>query len=765
MQKNIKNIFSSIWKTVKLIFKKIVKLIVILEDFIIKLAANVNIGKRIMINTLIIIIAIVAFISYQSTNDFSLFTLENERDILQSDLERMNRDINKELRMFYENIVSFASRRDTINVLSNMDEFIYNYDTEEFEEHETLNTIEFMLYNELSDGKFAVEFRDNNNENVFFLGDSLLPLFENNPEIVTTLERVAQSPFGTNFSFIVLSDKLEDDEDAHEGYIDIGTIANLSSSGFGGASGALIARARYDHEDFFYLTLPNPYSDIVQLYKNDELYTSNFFFGEHEGIFPAEDFDRSYKNRYLSQIDFLNEEVVNVFSDDRSLNTYITREDVELQSRTRDENGEYIYETVVEPHLVGYLVIRNIHNRPIGYITIIKSLEDMTLFLEGVQKGYLINAIIFILISIVLVSIITRSITKPLKKVITASKEIAAGDLKTVVEIKTKDQIAEVADTFNQMASKLKNVVGEIVGASDNVYNMSQDLSANTEEASAVSQEVAATSEEIATGTENQVEQTSKTKRILEVVEEQGGKVVVGSNKVSDAIEVASAKSNQGINVIKSLSETMLNIMKEVNNTGDEVKGLREQIEKINTIIDAIDYINEETSLLSLNAAIEAARAGEAGRGFAVVADEIRKLADESNDSVQEIHNIFKEINIAMQQVEKSMNNSSNMAKSSEEAVLNAEKSFEDILSSVQQVREISKEINHYVEEQKNSTKEISVAIDDVHRIAELNAEGADQSAKSSEEEAFIIEQISEATGELSNMADNLRSLVNIFKV
>lgn len=389
----------------------------------------------------------------------------------------------------------------------------------------------------------------------------------------------------------------------------------------------------------------------------------------------------------------------------------------------------------------------------------------MTTFLNDVQKGYIINAAIFILISLLIVSLITRSITKPLKKLTTATKKIAAGDLKTLVEINTKDQIAEVANNFNKMTTKLKKVVGEIIGSSDNVYSMSQELSANTQEASAVSEEVAATSEEIATGTENQVVQTNKTKEILNSVEVQAGKVVESAENVNLAIEKASLKSNQGIGVIKSLSDTMLNIMKEVNNTGEEVNGLRKQIEKINTIIDAIDYINEETSLLSLNAAIEAARAGEAGRGFAVVADEIRKLADESNKSVQEIHNIFKEINIAMQQVEKSMTHSSDMAENSKESVINAESSFEDILTSVEQVKEISKEINYYVEEQKNSTKEIAMAIDDVHRIAELNAEGADQSAKSNEEEALIIEQISEAAVKLTDMANDLKSLINIFNV
>ncbi|MEJ6950955.1 methyl-accepting chemotaxis protein [Natronospora cellulosivora (SeqCode)] len=748
-----KRVFVFIWSIIKSVFGKIGKVLKVVDDLIINTVAKLKIGKRIMLFTLVLICALVVFISLQSTNDFSSYAIENEGEMLQAELNRMHRAVRNKLRDF-DAYIGNVSSRDEISDL-----ILHANQLDEDGDDEYSYLAELVLSNNLSEGFFGFEIRNRNFNQITTIGEAVDTTYQNNPEVFELYERVAEMPVNMNFSFITLSDHRTDGETS---YIELGAIHKISSSGMFGPSGAVLARERYPYDEFFNLVLPTPFTNIVQLYRGNEIYRTNYRLNIGTLI---NNLDQTYSNRTLSNLNLLNEDIIEMFKENNRQNTHIELMELESQTRERGEDGEDIYESSVDPYLVGYIALRNFHNQPIGYITVIQPLETMTQFLSEVRDGYIFNAVIFILISIIIVSIITRSITKPLKKVITATKEIAAGDLNTVVEIKTKDQIADVADTFNQMTAKLKNVVGEIVGASDNVYSMSQELSANTEEASAVSQEVAATSEEIATGTENQVEQTSKTKRILEVVEEQGGKVVVSSNKVSDAIEVASTKSNQGINVIRSLSETMLNIMKEVNNTGDEVKGLREQIEKINTIIDAIDYINEETSLLSLNAAIEAARAGEAGRGFAVVADEIRKLADESNDSVQEIHNIFKEINIAMQQVEKSMNNSSNMAKSSEEAVLNAEKSFEDILSSVQQVREISKEINHYVEEQKNSTKEISVAIDDVHRIAELNAEGADQSAKSSEEEALIIEQISDAAGELSNMANNLRSLVNIFKV
>ncbi|MFW5981834.1 MAG: methyl-accepting chemotaxis protein [Halanaerobiaceae bacterium] len=755
----IRRILSFIWNITKLFFSKIVNFFKAVDNLLISFIAKLKIGKRIMFFTLLLIITVVVFISWQSTNDFSQFTLENESEIIQSEINRMYRDINAKV-LEIENYLERVSARDEFaNII---DEYSNNDSDDLDEDLEVIEYADLILTEKLQEGFFGFELRDSNFEEVHTFGENINTTYENNPEVLELYERVAEMPVDMNFSFITLSD-YEGEDNEYSSFLEIGAIEKVKSSGMFGASGAVLARDRYNYERFFEIILPNPYTDIVQLYQGDEIYRTNYRL-DSVGSSISE-LDNSYTNKTLSEINLIDDDIKELFEENNRIDTYVKFMNLESRSREKGEDDEYVYETSVDPYLVGYIAIRNFHNQPIAYITLIKPLDHMTTFVNEVQRGYIINAVIFILISLLIVSLITRSITKPLKKLTTATKKIAAGDLKTLVEINTKDQIAEVANNFNKMTTKLKKVVGEIIGSSDNVYSMSQELSANTQEASAVSEEVAATSEEIATGTENQVVQTNKTKEILNSVEVQAGKVVESAENVNLAIEKASLKSNQGIGVIKSLSDTMLNIMKEVNNTGEEVNGLRKQIERINTIIDAIDYINEETSLLSLNAAIEAARAGEAGRGFAVVADEIRKLADESNKSVQEIHNIFKEINIAMQQVEKSMTHSSDMAENSKESVINAESSFEDILASVEQVKEISKEINYYVEEQKNSTKEIAMAIDDVHRIAELNAEGADQSAKSNEEEALIIEQISEAAVKLTDMANDLKSLVNIFNV
>ena len=189
----------------------------------------------------------------------------------------------------------------------------------------------------------------------------------------------------------------------------------------------------------------------------------------------------------------------------------------------------------------------------------------MNTFIAGIQQDYLINAIIFIVIALLIVSIITRSITKPLASVIEATRKIAGGNLQIAVETNTKDQIANVAENFNNMVESLRDLVGKINLASENVTSMSQELSANSEEASAASEEVAATSEEIATGTED-IEAGGKDQGNPQRSRRESQQCCGSYNKVALAIEEASAKSSQGINVINRVSQNILNILNEVDN-------------------------------------------------------------------------------------------------------------------------------------------------------------------------------------------------------
>ncbi|ACL69063.1 methyl-accepting chemotaxis protein [Halothermothrix orenii] len=471
---------------------------------------------------------------------------------------------------------------------------------------------------------------------------------------------------------------------------------------------------------------------IVQLYAGDELLFNNSDASE------------------FSSIDLVDEDIITSLnkSEESGEEFYITNKNL--------ESGSY---------LVGYYPIKNFFGDNIGYLTLVSSQQGVTRLVENTQKRTVLYAVIFIIASFLIVLLITRSITVPLKKVIEVTNSVADGDLTRMVKNKSRDQLAEMTKNFNKMVQNLRSIVKELINSSENVYNMSQNLSANTEEVTAASQEVAAASEEIAAGTEEQAEKTEKATRILSEIKTKAQNVASSSEEVFQTVEQAFDRSSYGLEVMGNVSENMDQILEEVQNTQSEVLTLADKIKKINTIVEAINYINEETSLLSLNAAIEAARAGEAGRGFAVVADEIRKLAEESNKSVQEINHIFEQINTATGNVVDSMEKSSKLVEEGEKSVENAEEVFGQIQEAINKSKKVAREINRYVQEQLEGTREISDAVEEINKISRSNAEGAKQSARTNEEQTEVIEQMAQAADELAHMADNLQRMVNQFRI
>lgn len=768
----IKKIFKFISFPFVFLFKLIVKFISFLDRTAIFLVTRVKIGKRLIFFILMLIISIVGITTYLSTGNFSSYALENEKELLELELDRMKKNLDILLRNNDRYFNNIAGMEEIVNLTrtSNLDE-------------ELLEHSELIFSEKIAEDLFGAEIRDNQFNIISEYGHSLRPVYYQDKRINDLYKQVASFPTPMRFSFFSIFDhnidlqiteeELQEADMTLEEYIEelnpedhflrVTTIAKITPGGFSRRSGVIIGGKKYAARDIFIQILPTRFENIVQIYAGDKLFDSNIYIGGSEGL--INNIEESLSNQTLSRTNLLDEEIVKIFTENKELERYIAEREIVTQSRVQIDEFETEMVPVVKNYLVGYIPIRNFYKEPIGYITMIRSLDRMNTFIAGIQKNYVINAAIFLAVSLLIVSIITRSITKPLGNVIAATRKIAQGNLQINVETNTRDQIADVAENFNHMVQSLRDLVGEISLASENVSSMSQELSANSEEASAASEEVAATSEEIATGTEEQLREAEKTREILKEVEEKADNVMDASNQVATAIELASEKSSQGINVINRVSENILNILNEVDNTGIEVNQLREQIDSINDIVEAINYINEETSLLSLNAAIEAARAGESGRGFAVVAEEIRKLADQSNESVQEINNIFKKINEAMSRVENSMGASTELARKGEEEVVVAQKTFEEILAAVEQIKKDAEIINSCIDDQRMSSQQIAEVVDNVHRIARINAEGANYAAKSNEEQARIIDEISEAATKLSAMAEDLSALLNRFTI
>lgn len=255
-------------------------------------------------------------------------------------------------------------------------------------------------------------------------------------------------------------------------------------------------------------------------------------------------------------------------------------------------------------------------------------------------------------ILILVLTLITVSIVKPLKKSLTHINEIAQGDFSKEFEqdlLKRKDDFGQLADSLEKMRSEMKELIGEVKSEALEITGMVQEIDTSLQALDDQIENVSATTEELAAG----MEETAASSEEMNAM----------SHEIESAAKSIAERSQDGANEADEIRERAVKIKKDTDENDRRTRSIHEEInesltkaledikvvDQINVLAKSIMDITGQTNLLALNASIEAARAGEAGKGFAVVADEIRVLAEQSKAAVAHIQEVTGNVTAAVE--------------------------------------------------------------------------------------------------------------------
>ena len=330
-------------------------------------------------------------------------------------------------------------------------------------------------------------------------------------------------------------------------------------------------------------------------------------------------------------------------------------------------------------------------------------------------------------------------IARPLRQMVAMLEDIAQGDgdLTRRLDVNRSDELGDIAKGFNTFLGKLQNMITQVVSSVQKVSDSSEhtaDIAIRTN-----------------TGVQKQLAEIELVATAVHEMTATAQDVARNATHAAEAANHADRAANQGKQTVQHTAEAIAALAQEIGRAVSVVQTLAKDSENITAILVAIRGIAEQTNLLALNAAIEAARAGEQGRGFAVVADEVRNLAQKTQKATEEIQTMIQQLQQGTRDVVTVMEDSQSKTEISVQQASQAAEALESITQAVSVINDMNTQIASAAEEQSAVAEDINRNVTNIGQVANEVAGGADEA--------------SQASAELTQLAEQQRRLINQFKV
>ncbi|MER2121294.1 MAG: methyl-accepting chemotaxis protein [Solibacillus sp.] len=426
-------------------------------------------------------------------------------------------------------------------------------------------------------------------------------------------------------------------------------------------------------------------------------------------------------------------------------------------------------------YITGIVPVKNDAGETIAYLGVDIDASYVSSLTENVAKEIVpIIALIFIIIFIAaLIGIYTyiRRALSPLQTLNKAAENLASGDIVESqamldkLNFKTNNEITAFAKNFQSSLVELSATFQVLKERTDGLGEVVDLIETSTERVNTSNEKMV---ENIATISHSGTLQQVSNNEVNAAMNE----MAIGIQKLADTFnEIAEISSDMtslvedGAQSSGKVVDQIQGVEKSVENTAVLVKEMGENFHSIKEMVTVITNISDQTNLLALNAAIEAARAGEAGKGFAVVADEVKKLAEMSRTSAEEISGHLQKFSHITDRLLVEIDMTTTDVKEGTMAVGEIGQRLDQILNSVLNVNNRIQDDSAVVEQMSAGAEQILASTEEMSRLVNDTSDYAKHLALASDEQTLVVDDLTKAVEELDNHSQQVVLEMNKFKI